>query len=159
MKWDEIGSQPCSVARALSVLGDRWTMLIIRNAFVGMRRFEDFQQHLGVTRHVLSDRLKRLVEQDILVKQAYFDRQQRFEYRLTPKGQDLYPILLAMTQWADRHMDHGLGSPVIYQHQHCGQHFTPLTVCSVCGEELYVQHIKPIFTQAYFTMLKQQKHA
>lgn len=80
MKWDDIGEQPCSIARTLSVIGDRWTMLIIRNAFMGMRRFDDFQQHLGVTRHVLSDRLKRLVEHEILVKVPYVNRQERFEY-------------------------------------------------------------------------------
>lgn len=79
MKWDDIGDQPCSVARMLSVIGDRWTMLILRNAFMGIRRFDDFQKSLGVTRHVLSDRLKRLVEYEILVKAPYFDRQERFE--------------------------------------------------------------------------------
>src|SRR5690606_40440629 len=98
MKWEEIGHQPCSIARTLSILGDRWTMLILRNAFMGMRRFDDFQQNLGVTRHVLSERLKRLVEHGILVKAPYFDRQERFEYRLTEKGLELYPILLSMSK-------------------------------------------------------------
>lgn len=71
MKLDDIGEQPCSIARTLSVIGDRWTLLILKNAFLGTRRFESFQQNLGVTRHVLSDRLKRLVENDILVKTPY----------------------------------------------------------------------------------------
>ena len=101
MKWDEIGDQPCPVAKALSVLGDRWTMLILRNAFMGVRRFDDFQSSLGLTRHVLSDRLKRLVEHEILVKVPYVSRQQRFEYQLTEKGLDLYPILLSMMQWSE----------------------------------------------------------
>ena len=74
MKWDEIGDQPCSVARTLSVLGDRWTMLILRNAFMGIRRFDEFQRSLGVTRHVLSERLKRLVEYGILTKVPYVER-------------------------------------------------------------------------------------
>ena len=86
MKWDEIGDQPCSVARTLSVLGDRWTMLILRNAFMGIRRFDEFQRSLGVTRHVLSERLKRLVEYGILTKVPYVERQERFEYQLTDKG-------------------------------------------------------------------------
>ena len=89
MKWEEIGEQPCSVARTLSVLGDRWTMLILRNAFMGIRRFDDFQRSLGLTRHVLSERLKRLVEHEILVKVPYVERQERFEYQLTEKGLDL----------------------------------------------------------------------
>ena len=102
MKWEEIGEQPCSVARTLSVLGDRWTMLILRNAFMGIRRFDDFQRSLGLTRHVLSERLKRLVEHEILVKVPYVERQERFEYQLTEKGLDLYPIILSMVQWADK---------------------------------------------------------
>ncbi len=99
MKWDDIGEQPCSIARTLSIMGDRWTMLILRNCFLGTRRFDDFQSHLGVTRHVLSERLKRLVEHDILVKTPYVDRQERFEYRLTEKGMELYPVLLSMANW------------------------------------------------------------
>ena len=114
MKWEEIGNQPCSIARTLSVLGDRWTMLILRNAFMGLRRFDDFQENLGVTRHVLSERLKRLVEHEILVKVAYVDRQERYEYRLTEKGLDLYPILLTMVAWADKWMDEGLGLSLIH---------------------------------------------
>ncbi len=159
MKWDEIGQQPCSIARALSVLGDRWTMLIIRNAFMGIRRFDDFQQNLGVTRHVLSDRLKRLVEEGILTKVAYVERQERFEYRLTQKGLDLYPILLAMTHWADQYMDQGLGSPVEYVHQACGQKFKPVLVCSCCAEPIQAKQVKPIFTQAYYIALNQLKPA
>ena len=99
MKWQNVGEQPCSVARALSVIGDRWTMLILRNAFVGIRRFDDFQANLGVTRHVLSDRLKRLVEHEILKRTPYQDRQERFEYRLTEKGLELYPVLLTLAAW------------------------------------------------------------
>lgn len=159
MKWEDIGQQPCSIARAQSVLGDRWTMLIIRNAFMGIRRFDDFQENLGVTRHVLSDRLKRLVEEDILVKQPYIERQERFEYRLTQKGLDLYPILLAMTHWADQYMDGGKGSPVEYVHKRCGQTFKPVMVCSCCGEQIQAKQVKPVFTQAYFNAINQLKQA
>ncbi len=159
MKWEEIGKQPCSIARTLSVLGDRWTMLILRNAFMGMRRFDDFQENLGVTRHVLSERLKRLVEHEILVKTPYTDRQERFEYRLTEKGLELYPILLTMTNWADKWMDEGLGQPLIYLHQNCGHTFKPTMTCSECGEEIHARQVKPQLTQAYFTYLEQQKKA
>ncbi len=155
MKWEEIGNQPCSIARALSVVGDRWTLLIIRNSFLGMHRFDDFQENLGLTRHVLSDRLKRLVEHQVLVKTPYMDRQERFEYRLTEKGLELYPLLMAMNTWADKWMDEGLGSPVQYVHKRCGQVFKPLMVCSECGEVLHAKQVKAIFTEAYYTKLNQ----
>lgn len=159
MKWEEIGHQPCSIARTLSILGDRWTMLILRNAFMGMRRFDDFQQNLGVTRHVLSERLKRLVEHGILAKAPYFDRQERFEYRLTDKGLELYPILLSMAKWADKWMDEGQGAPIQYVHKSCNKPFKPVLVCSECGEEIHARQVKPIFTQTYYNILNQQKRA
>ncbi len=111
MKWQEVGEQPCSVGRSLSVIGDRWTLMVLRNAFLGTRRFDDFQSILGVTGHVLADRLKRLVESDILKRVPYRDRQERYEYRLTEKGRDLYPVLLALVAWGDKWMDEGRGPP------------------------------------------------
>lgn len=99
MKWNEVTGQNCPIAQGLAVFGDRWTLLIIRNAFLGMTRFEQFQQNLGVTRHVLAERLSRLVAQGIFEKQPYTERQQRFEYVLTEKGVALKPILLAMVKW------------------------------------------------------------
>lgn len=159
MKWEDIGSQPCSIARTLSVLGDRWTMLILRNAFMGMHRFDDFQQNLGVTRHVLSERLKRLVEHEILVKVPYFDRQERFEYRLTEKGLELYPLLLSMSKWADKWMDGGQGAPVQYVHTACRNLFQPLLVCSECREEVHAKQVKPVFSQIYDQHLHREKQA
>lgn len=99
MKWIEATEQNCPIAQSLAIFGDRWTLLIIRNAFLGMTRFEQFQKDLGVTRHVLAERLSRLVEQGVLEKQAYVDRQQRFEYVLTDKGKELKPILIEMMKW------------------------------------------------------------
>ena len=99
MKWSETQQQNCPVAQTLALIGDRWTLLIIRDAFLGLSRFEQFQKSLGITRHVLAERLKRLVEEGILEKQSYIDRQQRFEYVLTAKGRDLKPILMAIVEW------------------------------------------------------------
>lgn len=99
MKWVEATEKNCPIAKSLAIFGDRWTLLIIRNAFLGMKRFEVLQNDLGITRHVLSERLSRLVEQGILEKKAYVDRQQRFEYVLTAKGRALAPVLQAMMQW------------------------------------------------------------
>lgn len=144
MKWQDVGEQPCSIARSLSVIGDRWTMLLLRNAFLGTRRFDDFQAQLGVTRHVLAERLKRLVEHNILKKVPYQDRQERFEYRLTEKGRDFYPVLLALVSWGDKWMDEGRGAPIIYQHKSCGQMMTPTLTCSECHEPLTARDVIPM---------------
>ena len=155
MKWDDIGEQPCSIARTLSIMGDRWTMLILRNCFLGIRRFDDFQANLGITRHVLSERLKRLVEHEILVKTPYIDRQERFEYRLTEKGIELYPVLLSMANWADKWMDQGAGAPMLYQHKACGKVFKPVLACSECGGEIHARHVIAKPSQVYITYMRQ----
>lgn len=157
MKWEEIGDQPCSVARTLSVLGDRWTMLILRNAFMGVRRFDDFQRSLGLTRHVLSERLKRLVEHEILVKVPYVQRQERFEYQLTEKGLDLYPIILAMVQWADKWMDLGMGKPLEFTHKSCGKKINPKVVCSECNDPIHVQDVRVVAGPGYFSFVEQKQ--
>lgn len=159
MKWQEVGEQPCSIARALSVVGDRWTMLIMRNAFMGIRRFDDFQINLGVTRHLLSDRLKRLVEEDILKKVPYQDRQQRFEYRLTEKGRELYPVILSLVKWGDKWMDQGLGAPLNYIHQSCGKQFVPLLVCSECHEEVNTRNVTPIMGNGFIASMQSKQDA
>tara|TARA_R100000655_G_scaffold49576_4_gene87112 strand:+ start:104 stop:379 length:276 start_codon:yes stop_codon:yes gene_type:complete len=86
MRWQELDKEPCSLARTLSVVGDRWTLLVLRDAFLGVRRFETFQSRLGVTRHVLSDRLAKLVTHSVLEKRVYQERPRREEYRLTDRG-------------------------------------------------------------------------
>jgi DNA-binding HxlR family transcriptional regulator len=134
-----VGDLNCSVARTLSVIGDRWTMLVLRNAFIGIRRFDDFQRQLGVTRHVLAERLKRLVDAQIFSKVLY--QPSRFEYRLTDKGRALYPILLALTAWGDTWMDEGRGPPLYYHHNTCGHRMTPVMVCSACNEPLVARDV------------------
>jgi DNA-binding HxlR family transcriptional regulator len=96
--------QNCSIARALELVGERWTLLIIRDVFLGLRRFDELQESLGVARNVLSDRLQRLVAEGILERRAYSERPPRYEYRLTEKGRDLAVPLLALMQWGDRHL-------------------------------------------------------
>lgn len=103
-KWDELATDWCPVARALSVIGDRWTMLIVRDCFLGKSRFEEFQASLGVTRHVLSDRLKRLVEDGVLERNAYSQKPLRYAYHLTNKGRDFAPALVGLKDWGKRHM-------------------------------------------------------
>jgi len=100
----EYEGQNCSIARALEIVGERWTLLIVRDAFLGLRRFEQFQQSLGVARNVLTDRLNRLVDEGILERVRYSERPERFEYRLTRKGRELDIALVGLRQWGDRHL-------------------------------------------------------
>ncbi len=134
MRWSDIGDMTCSVARALSVVGDRWTLLILRDAFLRVRRFEDFQASLGTTRHRLADRLRKLVDADILDRVQYQERPARYEYRLTERGRDLYPVIVALVGWGDRWMAGTAGAPIELVHRNCGRHVTPTLTCPGCGE-------------------------
>jgi DNA-binding HxlR family transcriptional regulator len=96
--------QNCSVARALELVGERWTLLIIRDAFLGLSRFEQFQENLGIARNVLTDRLGRLVEEGILERVRYSERPERYEYRLTQKGRDLNLAITSLRQWGDKYL-------------------------------------------------------
>ncbi|MCW5748446.1 MAG: helix-turn-helix transcriptional regulator [Alphaproteobacteria bacterium] len=134
MRWRELDREACSVARTVAVIGDRWTLLVLRDCFLRVRRFEDFQARLGITRHVLADRLRKLVKQGVLRRVAYQQRPRRHEYRLTAKGLDLYPVLMAIVHWGDVHLAGKRGRPLLHVHRSCGHAFDPLTVCSACGE-------------------------
>lgn len=104
MKWNDLSDDVCPVARAMSVIGDRWTLLILRDCFLGKSRFEDFQKSLGITRHVLADRLKRLVDEGVLEKAAYSQHPPRYDYVLTDKGRDFGPALRGLRDWGRTHM-------------------------------------------------------
>jgi DNA-binding HxlR family transcriptional regulator len=134
VRWRDIGDLTCSVARALSVVGDRWTLLVLRDAFLGIRRFEVFQADLGMTRHRLADRLQKLVAQGILERVRYQARPVRFEYRLTEKGRDLYPVIVSLTRWGDRWMAGRAGPPIELVHRRCGRTIMPALTCPECGE-------------------------
>jgi DNA-binding HxlR family transcriptional regulator len=129
-------NQVCSIARTLEAIGDRWTMLLIRDAFIGVRRFEEFQQRLGIARNVLTDRLSRLVDEGILEKRAYQERPPRFEYRLTEKGLDLFPVLMSLMKWGDRHEPAEGGPPMVVLHRGCGGEVDARLRCAVCGESI-----------------------
>jgi DNA-binding HxlR family transcriptional regulator len=131
----DYSQQVCSVAATLEVVGDPWTLLILRDAFAGVRRFEQWQERLGVARNVLAARLKSLVGHGVLERRAYCERPPRYEYVLTPKGRDLYGVLLTMAAWGDRHVYGACGGgPVCYVHKGCGQRFSPGLICEACGE-------------------------
>jgi DNA-binding HxlR family transcriptional regulator len=103
------------------VVGERWTLLILRDAFYGTRRFEQFQKSLGITRHRLSERLNKLIDQGVLTKVQYSEKPPRSEYRLTRKGLALYPVLMTLGRWGDEWMDRGEGAPVEFFHQRCNR--------------------------------------
>src|SRR5690348_7694853 len=107
MKWTDLSTQPCSISRSLAVVGDRWTLLILRSAFLRARRFDDFQQQIGVTSHVLANRLDKLVKLGVMEKVLYQPWPARYEYRLTEQGRDLHPVLRALTNWGDKWLDDG----------------------------------------------------
>jgi DNA-binding HxlR family transcriptional regulator len=136
MKWNSLEEEQCSVARTVSVIGDRWTLLVLRDCFLRVRRFEDFQARLEVTRHVLADRLRKLVRHGVLRRVPYQSRPKRYEYILTQKGLDLYPIMMSIVHWGDVHMVDERGRPRLYEHKLCGKMFDPVMTCCECGQPL-----------------------
>jgi DNA-binding HxlR family transcriptional regulator len=122
VQWIEYDSGACSASRALEILGDRWTMLVLREVFNGVRRFDEISSHLGVARDVLTRRLANLVDEGVLTRMPYQEKgaRTRYEYRLTQAGRDLRPILLALIEWGDRHRAGDDGVPVHVVHRDCG---------------------------------------
>lgn len=127
--------QVCSVARSLEVLGERWTLLVIRDVFNGKRRFDAIQRDLGVARNVLAARLSRLVAEGILEKRRYSERPARYEYFLTGKGLDLWPVMVAMMHWGDRYLADA-GAPLVIHHKECGGTVDERGCCERCGARL-----------------------
>jgi DNA-binding HxlR family transcriptional regulator len=134
-------NQNCSIARTLELVGERWTMLVLREAFLGRRRFEEYAERLGMARNVLSARLAHLVDEGVLEKVRYQDRPERFEYRLTAKGRDLWPVLSALRDYGDRHYAPD-GPPVLVTHRGCGGELDDRRVCRRCGAALELAHVE-----------------
>jgi len=118
-------------------------MIVLRHAFLGARRFEDYSSELGIARNMLADRLRTLVEHGILERRRYQERPERHEYRLTAKGRDLYPILVSLMQWGDRHGEHEAGPPLVLRHEGCGEVADPQLTCGHCGEVLDPREVRP----------------
>jgi DNA-binding HxlR family transcriptional regulator len=135
MRRTRFAGMRCSVAQALDVVGEWWTLLVLRDAFRGVRRFDDFQRDLGIARNVLSDRLQTLVDHGILERRPYCERPPRHEYRLTEKGLDLYPVIVGLLQWGDKWAA-GDGPPVVLTHRGCGHDATPTLACPQCGDRV-----------------------
>ncbi len=132
----------CSVARTLQIVGDRWTFLILHEAFFGARRFEDMQRSLRIARNILADRLSRLVADGIFERRLYAERPDRFEYALSEKGKELYPVVLAMLTWGDRWLAPSGQVPLLFIHKGCGKTVTFLFVCEHCGQPLHARDVR-----------------
>jgi DNA-binding HxlR family transcriptional regulator len=139
-------AENCTVGRAMAVLGERWTFVVLREVFNGVRRFDDIRRHSGIPRQVLSNRLAFLVEQDILRREPYRDpgERSRHEYRLTEKGFDLYPVLVAVGAWGDRYLADPEGAPVEFEHRDCGSR---VQVAMECTEGHRVERPRDVVTR------------
>jgi DNA-binding HxlR family transcriptional regulator len=141
MKWDALEEEACSLSRTIAVIGDRWTFSILRECFLRTRRFDAFKAALGITRHVLSERLKKLVRNGVLRRIPYQEFPKRYEYILTQKGLSLYPIMMALVHWGDTHLLDERGRPLLHEHRKCGKLFNPVMVCSECGEPVVAKEV------------------
>jgi DNA-binding HxlR family transcriptional regulator len=141
MRWNQLEAEACSLARTVAIIGDRWTLLILRDCFLRVRRFDDFQARLGIGRPILADRLAKLVRNGVLEKVKYQESPARYEYRLTQRGLDLHPVILSIVHWGDTHLSGEAGRPLLHRHESCGQVFDPVLTCSECGEPVTPQSV------------------
>jgi DNA-binding HxlR family transcriptional regulator len=135
----------CSVAQALEVVGEWWSLLVVRDALVGVTRFDEFQRRLGISRNVLNDRLTRLVAEGVLEKVAYQDHPPRHDYVLTDKGRALWEVIDAMRRWGDRWASPADGPPMELVHHPCGHATHPTLHCSECGEALGLRDVTLVY--------------
>jgi DNA-binding HxlR family transcriptional regulator len=138
-EWD------CSIARTVDILGDWWTPMVLRSAFLGARRFEQFQDGLGIPRNVLTERLGRLVDEGIMEKRRYHDRPVRHEYRLTEKGVGLYPVIVTIMEWGNRWLDWDVAPPVDLVDRDTGEVLEPMLVDRRTGQELDPRRTRAVY--------------
>jgi len=135
--------RPCSIARTLDVVGEKWALLAIREVFLGNRRFDEMVHRTGAPRDTLAARLRTLVATGVLERRQYSEHPARFEYHLTAAGRDLYPVIVTLMRWGDQYLAGDDGPPMVLQH-HCGHQLTAQVVCEACGETLYARDARPI---------------
>lgn len=141
MSRTDTSDWPCTIARTADLVGDAWTLLIVRQASLGTRRFDEFQRALGIGRNVLTRRLRDLVDHGLLERVEYQRQPVRHEYRLTRKGRDVFPILAAMAAFGDRWLTGPEGTPLVLHHTTCGHDMHADVVCSACREPLDVRSV------------------
>jgi DNA-binding HxlR family transcriptional regulator len=137
MQRTDFRQMACSIARTMDVIGEPWSPLILRNVFVGIRRFDQIQESLGISRKVLTERLNWLVDNDVLRREQYSERPERYDYQLTRKGLELCDLLLVMVRWGDEWTAGPAGPPVLYRHHACGEISHVELTCAGCGEPMH----------------------
>lgn len=143
-----LSSRSCTIARAAALVGDEWTIMILRELFLGTRRFDDFLRQTGMSSHLLSGRLKKLETAGVIRRTAYSERPPRFEYRLTEMGRTLWPVVISLKQWGDRWL--GMGeTPVRLVHEACGAVTRPRMTCDECGEPMDAHGSEARLSQAF----------
>jgi DNA-binding HxlR family transcriptional regulator len=135
MHRTDFSEMACSIARTLDVVGESWSPLVLRDVYAGMTRFEQIQNDLGISRKVLTERLKHLVDNGVLERRPY-DNRPRFEYHLTPKGAELVDVLMVMVGWGDKWLAGKAGPPILYRHHDCGQVSHVDLRCAGCGQPM-----------------------
>ncbi|MBK0869758.1 helix-turn-helix transcriptional regulator [Saccharopolyspora sp. HNM0986] len=143
MQHKSFSEMHCSIAQCLEIVGERWSLLIVRDVFLGTTRFDEIQQRLGISRNILNQRLARLVEHGVVEKIAYSQHPPRFDYKLTAKGRDLWPVITAMRQWGDEHAAPD-GPPMQLIHRDCGEIADAHLICSACGEAIGAGNVKSV---------------
>ena len=141
MSRTDLSSRSCSIARAVAQVGDEWTIMILREMFLGTRRFDDFLRQTGMSSHLLSQRLKKLEAQGVLRRERYSEHPPRHEYRLTVMGRDLWPVIIAFKQWGDRWL--GEEPSVQIVHKSCGHITQPQMTCPHCGDAMHAHDAEP----------------
>ena len=141
MERTSFAQMQCSLARTLELIGDWWSPLIVRDLFLGISRFDELVEDLGISRNLLTRRLRSLVESGIVQKHEYQRRPRRYDYHLTEAGRELVPAILALTEWGDRWVEPGRGRPILFTHTLCGHRFQPTVTCSECGEPITAETV------------------
>ena len=145
MKKVSLADMDCSIARALDVVGEWWTLLIVRDAFLGVTRFDDFARRLGIARNVLTARLDKLVDEEVLERVPYEEGQRsRYDYRLTPKGRALWPVITTLRQWGDEWISGEGHEPVLLEHRSCGHTTSLHLTCDHCGAATDLRDVRAV---------------
>lgn len=148
MSRSDLARKVCGVSRTIEIVGDAWTLMILRDMFLGARRFDDLQRQTGCSPHLLSQRLKRLEAEKIVKRRAYSERPLRHEYRLTERGRDLWPVVVALKSWGDRWLTRPGGAPIELTHRGCGRVTQPRMCCSECGDPMDARASVPSLSPA-----------
>ena len=140
-----MATQPreCSVARTLEIVGEKWALLAVREVFLGNRRFDEMVRRTGAPRDTLAARLRSLAGAGILERRQYSEHPARYEYRLTEAGQELYPVILTLMRWGDKHLADDAGPPLVLEHA-CGHRLVAKVVCEACGEPVEARTARPV---------------